>query len=134
MGSGAGDRIRRANSYIADSRIGSGAGRAYSSITSAYSSITPAYSSITSNEAYNNAELSPKIKSAIKKAETKFNSSKEGLNIESAIRSQIINQVSLEGASVSKMRTVTSILNTHFVEKNILSVIQDLIERRSVIN
>ena len=129
MGSGAGDRIRRANSYIADSRIGSGAGRAYSSITSAYSSITPAYSSITSNEAYNNAELSPKIKSAIKKAETKFNSSKEGLNIESAIRSQIINQVSLEGASVSKMHTVTSILNTHFVEKNILSVIQDLIEK-----
>ena len=124
-----GNRIRRANSYIAKSRIGSGAGRAYSSITSAYSSITPAYSSITSNEAYNNAELSPKIKSAIKKAETKFNSSKEGLNIESAIRSQIINQVSLEGASVSKMHTVTSILNTHFVEKNILSVIQDLIEK-----
>ena len=102
--------------------MGSGAGRAYSSITSAYSSIT-------SNEAYNNAELSPKIKSAIKKAETKFKSSKEGLNIESAIRSQIINQVSLEGASVSKMHTVTSILNTHFVEKNILSVIQDLIEK-----
>ena len=124
-----GNRIRRANSYIAKSRIGSGAGRAYSSITSAYSSITSAYSSITSNEAYNNAELSPKIKSAIKKAETKFNSSKEGLNIESAIRSQIINQVSLEGASVSKMHTVTSILNTHFVEKNILSVIQDLIEK-----
>lgn len=106
-----GDRISRANSYIASSRIGSLA------------------ASITSNEAYNNAELSPKIKSAIKKAETKVNSSKEGLNIESAIRSQIINQVSLEGASVSKMHTVTSILNTHFVEKNILSVIQDLIEK-----
>ncbi|MFT5795440.1 MAG: hypothetical protein ACI9W5_000395 [Ulvibacter sp.] len=125
-----GDRISGASSYVASSSIGR------------------AYSSMNSNEAYNNAKLFPEIK----RAEAEVNNSKKDeinqltkkyqsqgldaatiykrinkeLKIESAIRAKIIKRVSLEGASVSKMQTTTSSLNTYFAGKDILNEINFL--------